>query len=753
MKRRILSILLTLSMLVGIMAMTAVPSSAAHPFTDVPEWATEYVNEVYEKGIMQGVGGTNFGSDATLTREQLVVTLYRISGSTVTGTLESLKATFADVADISDWAYNAVEWASKEGITSGVKQGDALYFKPKNDVTRQEAAKFFITFIDYMKLDAPTDNTADLKDMDTVADWALPYVERCIAAGIINGDGNGNFDPTGKTVRIAAAKMLACLPEVSQGTARPDLKLPSLDKNDLTPDHLGVSPTGGAVFTDNISVSQAILIDDAGTGNQFTATGMGVHGWHESRMVRTQYGTYVVFIQDERLGEEYEGYRGAINATIWGKFYLVKITNNGFKKLLEGEFPIHSGSCAPNVLAGEDGIIYITTFSEDKDTYYGSYDNVAEKFHREAAFLGVYEFDTKTDKLVTDPQVTVIDFDLVGISGYGYYQPIVDTTMNKIYALYAGGLTPGYLSWFIYDITTHSWEKENYIVELDINRWGYFNAYPDGKGGIFTIANRIAHSSSLEHSYDNKVQFMTEGYLWDALAIVKIPDMYKEELSFVTDIVRPDYLNEKEFPITGGSIGIAGASHYNGGTSYLTSDGLLYVIYHYYTPKTDKYYYAVYDTNNNFKPVRISKELKLSKDKNCEYQFAITETTGGSIYLVAIDTISKEAEIEMYKLDVSASKINTPVLVDDDGKAATMKLKLNGSSKNLAHHRLSYTGTRNLSIQDNILGILSYEGVIETDNRKTTLELNGFDITKYGAANCSGFGTYELYYYSIQFPE
>ena len=147
MKKRIISLLLTLSMLVGIMAMTAVPSSAAHPFTDVPDWATEYVNEVYEKGIMNGTGGTSFGSNATLTREQLVVTLYRISGSTVTGTLDSLKATFADAADISDWAYNAVEWASKEGITSGVKQGDALYFKPKNTVTRQEAAKFFVTFI------------------------------------------------------------------------------------------------------------------------------------------------------------------------------------------------------------------------------------------------------------------------------------------------------------------------------------------------------------------------------------------------------------------------------------------------------------------------------------------------------------------------------------------------------------------------------------------------------------------------------
>jgi long-subunit acyl-CoA synthetase (AMP-forming) len=83
-----------------------------------------------------------------------------------------------------------------------------------------------------MKLDAPTDNVANLKDMDKVGEWALPYVERCIAAGIINGDGNGNFDPAGKTVRIAAAKMLACLPEASGNDyklIRPDLKIESKD--------------------------------------------------------------------------------------------------------------------------------------------------------------------------------------------------------------------------------------------------------------------------------------------------------------------------------------------------------------------------------------------------------------------------------------------------------------------------------------------------------------------------------------------
>jgi len=210
--KRIVSTVLILVMCAGLLAMTGIGVSAKHPFTDVPEWAESYVEDVYKIGIMQGTGADKFGSDGILTREQLVVTLYRLSGSRIKGTAESLSKSFADAADISTWAYDAVEWAYREGITSGIAQGDSLIFKPKNNVTRQEAAKFFVTYIDYMDLAAPTENKADIKDIDTVDAWALPYVERCIAAGIINGDGNGNFNPRGNTVRIAAAKMLACLP-------------------------------------------------------------------------------------------------------------------------------------------------------------------------------------------------------------------------------------------------------------------------------------------------------------------------------------------------------------------------------------------------------------------------------------------------------------------------------------------------------------------------------------------------------------
>ena len=765
MKKRILSMLLTLSMLVGIMAMTAVPSLAAHPFTDVPDWATEYVNEVYEKGIMNGTGGTTFGSNATLTREQLVVTLYRISGSTVTGTLDSLKATFADAADISDWAWSAVEWASKEGITSGVKQGDALYFKPKNDVTRQEAAKFFITFIDYMKLDAPTDNVANLKDMDKVGDWALPYVERCIAAGIINGDGNGNFDPTGKTVRIAAAKMLACLPEASGNDyklIRPDLKIESKDPKDYTSAATGKISLGSATRTDEFSVSYATVLNSGDAKNQFTATGIGVHGWHETRVVRTEYGTYVVFAQDERLGDSYEAYSSTPENPTWnteviGKFYLVKITSDGFKKVLEGEFPVHAGSCAPNVLAGNDGMLYVTTFSDDKDTYYGSLDRTQNPpFTKEGAFLTVYEFDTKTDTLIHSEH-EVLEFKKIGVHGYGYYQPILDRENGKIYALFTGGLCPGYFSWFIYDLETHKWEPTNYLVETTY-RCSYFHAYADGKGGIFFVAQANPHTEEIEKHYNNEIKFMSTGYVFDSLYLYRIPSMYEEE--YVEDgLYVPDYRDRKTFPDNGGLIQPAHAAHYTGGVSYIDSQGYLYVFYEYANPKKSSYMYVVYDTNKldadgKFVKVRNNKDISFKTKSNCAYQFAMTETMDGELYLIAIDTTPKEAELEIYKIDISQGNILTSVLKDKDGKAASVKIPYKDSKTYVNHARLAFTTTRNYSIQDNVLGILTHE---DGGGRGISL----FDDPEYIKMNkegsistmntSGGSSTDNLVYYTIKF--
>ena len=79
---------------------------------------------------MNGTADTVFASDMSLTREQLVVTLYRMSGAYVEYSDYFLREKFADSDTISSWARDAVQCAFAEGITAGISENDAIVFKP-----------------------------------------------------------------------------------------------------------------------------------------------------------------------------------------------------------------------------------------------------------------------------------------------------------------------------------------------------------------------------------------------------------------------------------------------------------------------------------------------------------------------------------------------------------------------------------------------------------------------------------------------
>lgn len=102
------------------------------PFTDTE---SPYVAWAAKNGIVAGIGNDKFGAEQTVTREQILSFLYRMAGEPkVEGTIK-----FEDSKDISEWAKNAVLWAQEEGIASGYTDNT---IRPKNNITRAEAAKF-----------------------------------------------------------------------------------------------------------------------------------------------------------------------------------------------------------------------------------------------------------------------------------------------------------------------------------------------------------------------------------------------------------------------------------------------------------------------------------------------------------------------------------------------------------------------------------------------------------------------------------
>ena len=165
------------------------PLNPTPDFTDVADdfWGKEAIDAVVEQGLMTGTSETTFapnatttramlmtilarmdgvdttGSDpwyakgmewavaegisdgtnpeATITREQLAVMLYRYAGSPAVST-DAL--TFGDADQVSDWAMDGVRWAVANGIISG-KGNNTL--DPQGSATRAEVAQMLYRFV------------------------------------------------------------------------------------------------------------------------------------------------------------------------------------------------------------------------------------------------------------------------------------------------------------------------------------------------------------------------------------------------------------------------------------------------------------------------------------------------------------------------------------------------------------------------------------------------------------------------------
>ena len=190
--RKILSAILAAVMLLS-MGVTGIAVNADEtlPFTDVPKnWAYEPIKYVYENGLMNGTGGTNFSPKESLTRAMVVTVLYRLEGSPRT----TFKEYFLDVEDRKFYS-EATTWAKGNGIVNATDVNDwgEEYFSPTRAITRQELATMFLRFAQYKYVKTESDATLDkYTDKATVAKWATDAMTWATDAGIINGTGDGS---------------------------------------------------------------------------------------------------------------------------------------------------------------------------------------------------------------------------------------------------------------------------------------------------------------------------------------------------------------------------------------------------------------------------------------------------------------------------------------------------------------------------------------------------------------------------------
>ncbi len=113
-----------------------------HPFADVAAdtWYTDAVIWAYHEGVVNGISETAFAPGADITREQIAAILYRYAGAEAA---EDALAGYADADKVSDWAYDAMNWAVSVGLINGM---DETTLAPQGNATRAQIATILMRY-------------------------------------------------------------------------------------------------------------------------------------------------------------------------------------------------------------------------------------------------------------------------------------------------------------------------------------------------------------------------------------------------------------------------------------------------------------------------------------------------------------------------------------------------------------------------------------------------------------------------------
>ena len=164
-------------------------------------WAVPAVNDLYDRGVVNGVGSNLFAPDRAVTRAEFITMLMR--GFELIG--EEATCDFSDV-EKGEWCYNAIAAASAMGIVKGLPDGS---FGVNTEVTRQDMTVMCLRLAQAigLELDEEKDEPSFADGAD-ISDYAAEAVAALYKAGIVNGTGENNFTPKGSANRAQAAKII-----------------------------------------------------------------------------------------------------------------------------------------------------------------------------------------------------------------------------------------------------------------------------------------------------------------------------------------------------------------------------------------------------------------------------------------------------------------------------------------------------------------------------------------------------------------
>lgn len=178
-------------------------------FSDVNDssWSAQYIYDLVERGIVDGVGGNRFDPTRAITRAEFIKMLAGVAGITKDN-LPAGSTGFADVKPNS-WYAGYVNWAVKSGVTNGLTEAA---FGPDAIINREQMSTMIYRYVQDAGIKLPTSIPGvTFQDADSFSDWAVDAIEAMQRSGIINGVGGNRFDPAEGATREQVCKVLSVL--------------------------------------------------------------------------------------------------------------------------------------------------------------------------------------------------------------------------------------------------------------------------------------------------------------------------------------------------------------------------------------------------------------------------------------------------------------------------------------------------------------------------------------------------------------
>lgn len=175
--------------------------------TDAFKWAEKYIEKLFQKGLMIGVGNDRFAPKESTTKIEAIIMSLRVMGweddaKKITKLPKQYRGD-----KVASWATGYVTLAYEKGILDDV---DMMYFKPNDPVKRHEIAKYVIRALGYEKeAQRNMNKKLSFKDASLVPQGSVGYVYLVNDFELMQGDDQNRFNPMGNMTRAETAVLFS----------------------------------------------------------------------------------------------------------------------------------------------------------------------------------------------------------------------------------------------------------------------------------------------------------------------------------------------------------------------------------------------------------------------------------------------------------------------------------------------------------------------------------------------------------------